>query len=1101
MRTVFRIMLFLAVAGWVAAAGTHDVYRSHSMVRVLVENKARLVELHQYSNLDVVPGDGPYQPYLVAQPEDLDFLQAHGYRYEMVHENLEQFYANRLQSPGTLMGGYKTYAEIQSAMDSLHNAHPTIVTAKWSIGQTLNAHDQWVLLITNLADSATPKPEVFYNSLIHAREPEAMECSFYFMHWLTDNYGTDAQATYLVNNRRMYFLPCVNPDGYEYNRSTNPGGGGMWRKNRRPNGDGSYGVDCNRNFDAAFGIDDVGSSPTPSNDTYRGPSAFSELETQHIRDFVNSRHFVTEMDYHTYQDDILIPWGTSYYPPPNGVGLTPDDATFRMIVDSMAYFIHSVNNVWYATGTPWEILYNTNGGSFDWEYGDASHSKIYALTTEVGNTSDGFWPPTNRILPLAQENLPSLIFLARIAGPLAPRPYQVTNAGQCESEVNGNGDGSIDPGEGINLSLSLKNSGTSALAGLQGQLTTSDPYITVTTGTASWASLSPNATGANSTPFQISVSASCPAPHFATVSMHLTATGLDTTLTLDACVGYSSMSETVENGAGSWTTGGTQDQWHISTRRAQSPTHAWFSGTDGGNYADAMNAYLLSPMMILNTGAEISYDQYYSLESGYDFGYFEVNTGTGWNLVGTAVTGSSGAWAHVTRNLGITCPGTAVQFRFRMTSDQGTNAEGWYIDNIATSCPIPPTITATPASVNGHAVIGGTDTELLHVCNTGGCVLNWNITYSQTTPLLAASTYVATAGQPEPLDIPTDKNGIDGRGGNSPLDNQGGPDAYGYRWKDSNEASGPVYNWVEIATVGTRLNFTADDQALPVTLPWAFPYYGLTYTTASVSTNGNIHFSADTSDYANRTIPSGRLPNAMICPFWDDLSPQLSGSVYYYNDAANNRFIVQYDSVPHYVSTTGRYTFEAILYNTGRIVFQYQSLTGAVNSCTVGIENATGTDGLQVLYNAAYLVNNLAIELKAQTPWLTFTGAASGSLNAGQCTDVTMSFAAGTLAAGTYTGQLTLQSNDVTHNPLTLPVTFVVNPLAAPTDLVIHCDPSNNTLVLTWQTTGASHYKVYSATTSAGPYDTLVGTTTTPTLTIPVPSALTLFYAVVSTDQ
>lgn len=163
----------------------------------------------------------------------------------------------------------------------------------------------------------------------------------------------------------------------------------MWRKNRRNNG-GSYGVDLNGNFDAAWGIDDNGFSPFGADETYRGTAAFSQSETQHIRDFINSRQIVTQEDFHTYQNLILYPWGTSYY---DGDGLCADNATFQMMADFMAYWIHSVNNVWYGTGTPWQTLYNTNGGSFDWEYGDLlHHQKILAFTTEVGGATDGFWP-------------------------------------------------------------------------------------------------------------------------------------------------------------------------------------------------------------------------------------------------------------------------------------------------------------------------------------------------------------------------------------------------------------------------------------------------------------------------------------------------------------------------------------------------------------------------------------------------------------------------------------------------------------------------------------------------------------------------------------
>jgi hypothetical protein len=1092
-----KALLLFSVLLLTAAAQGQSAYRSHMLVKLMPDTKAQLRELYTYPQLDIVGGEGAMMPYLVAVPEDLAFLRMHGIRYEILQTNLEQYYADRLASPVLTMGGYHTYAEIQSVMDSIHTLHPTIATAKWSIGATLENRQLWVMEITNLADSAVSKPEIFYNSLTHCREPAAMECMLYFMRWLTDNYGTNAEATELVNTRKMYFLPCVNPDGYEYNRTTNPNGGGMWRKNRRNNGDGSYGVDLNRNFDAAWGIDDTGSSPIPSDLTYRGPSPFSELETQHFRDFVNSRNFVTEEDFHTYSNLLLIPWGTSYYPPPNGTGITEDDATFRMIVDSMRTLIHAVNGVWYTAGTAWEVLYNTNGGSFDWSYGDPSHRKVFAMSTEVGGQSDGFWPPSNRILPLAQENLPALKFLARIAGTLAPRPYQVTRYGQCEAETAGNGNGLVEPAESASLAITLKNTGTESLTGLSGTITSLSPYVTGTSQSA-WPDLASNQSGANLTLFSFAVTSNCPVYYEAPLSLHITAAGgFDTTLYYTLVVGSRSMDDNVESGAGVWTSGGSGNLWHITSRRSQSASHSWYCGTEAGAYDNNMSAWLMTDTLALGPGAELSYDQYYVLEESFDFGYTEINTGTGWVRLGTAVTGNSNGWAHVTLPLGITCPGTLVQFRFRLSSDQAQTGEGWYLDNISTGCAIPPVQSVSPPNIVAVAPLGGTAASSLHLCNTGGCPLTWSLGFTQISPAVTTGTNLVIS---QDVDLPISKDGTNESRGRDQLDNQGGPDAFGYRWKDSNESDGPVYDWVEIATIGTRLDITADDQSVAVALPFAFPFYGTSYTTASISANGNIHFSADTTDFGNRAIPSGRLPNAMMAIFWDDLSPQVSGGVYSYYDAAHSRFIVQYDSVPHFTSTPGRYTFEAILYSTGRIVYQYQSVSGTVNSATVGIENTNGTDGLQVVNNAAYVVNNLAISFSNTVNWLTVGPPSSGTLDPGACVDISLNFAAGALLQGTYTGNLTVQSNDAAHSPHVVPVTFLVGQLLVPQALAMGFDPAAGELILTWQSTGAPNYKVYSASTVEGPYTTLVTTTSATTVRVAAPEAERLFYVVVSSD-
>lgn len=1097
-------VLGLVMAVFASAAMAQEPYRPHMLVKVPTTTKDQLLNLYRL-DLDVVGGETPDAPYVVALPEHLQMLRAAGFTYEVLHENLERFYADRLDTPLDLMGGYHTFAEIVTVLDSIHTDHPAITTAKFSIGQSLQGREIWVMKISDNPGVDEDEPEVFYNSLIHAREPAAMEAVLYFMHYLTDNYGIDPEVTELVNNREMYFLPCANPDGYEYNRTTNPNGGGMWRKNRRNNGDGSYGVDLNRNWDAAWGIDNVGSSPTPSSETYRGTAPFSEPETQRLRDFINTRQFATQIDYHTYSNLVLIPWGTSYY---EGSGVTEDDDIFRMIADSMVHLIHGVNGAWYAPGTPWELLYNTNGGSFDWEYEErTTKPKIFAVTPEVGNSSDGFWPPQNRILPLAQENLPSNLFIARIAGALAPRPFRISPRGQCETEVSGDGDTNIEPGETFALHVTIRNDGLQDLIAMGGQLVTGDPYATIIQGQSAWPMLEPGQSAVNTSAFQISIAAGCPAIHRIPLSLQLTTpAGLDTVLNLFGIVGFYTLADNVESGPADWIPGPGNNLWHISTRRAASPTHSWFCGNEAGNYANNIRCLLTSDTLFLGPGAELSFDHWYSLEANYDFAYVEISTGGNWSVLGAPFTGTSGNWQHVTLNLGLICPSTPVQIRFRMTTDGGVTAEGWYIDNISTGCSNPADIRRSPASLSAAVPLGGSATREIEICNDGECPLNWSIGFNQISPAAAASTSMTEAvfGTFDIMQIEDDKDAAVRHSGRDQLDASGGPDGFGYRWIDSNEPGGPVYNWVEVAAVGTRINFTADDQTLPVTLPWAFPFYGTGYSSMHVSSNGNLQFGTTPSNaYSNRPIPTSTAPNAMLAVFWDDLSPQnYGGAVYYYHDTALNRFIVQWDSVHHYPGTwNGVYTFEAILYPNGEVRYQYQSLSGDLNTCTVGIENPAGTDGLQVVYNAAYLTNNLAVKISAVPPWLTFAGAQSGSLNGGQCTNVAVQLAAGSLPAGSYQGEVIITSNDPDESPSVIPVTFIVGELQPPEDLVISYAPGSSQVVLTWTPNGAPRYQVYSSTSLSGPFETAVGPPVTGNqLTVTLPGDLILYFVVVATD-
>ena len=159
--------------------------------------------------------------------------------------------------------------------------------------------------------------EVYYDAIHHAREPLSMEAMILFMDELLSGYGVDPEATYIVDNRELYFVPCVNPDGYEYNFQTNPGGGGLWRKNRRDNGDGTVGVDLNRNYSTGWDAPNGGNSTDTSSSTYRGTAPFSEPETAAVEAFVASRDFVQVFSIHTYTDILLRPWSYQLGDPDN----------------------------------------------------------------------------------------------------------------------------------------------------------------------------------------------------------------------------------------------------------------------------------------------------------------------------------------------------------------------------------------------------------------------------------------------------------------------------------------------------------------------------------------------------------------------------------------------------------------------------------------------------------------------------------------------------------------------------------------------------------------------------------------------------------------
>ncbi|MBL7982728.1 MAG: immune inhibitor A [Flavobacteriales bacterium] len=303
------------------------------------------------------------------------------------------------------MGGYFTWEELIANLDAMHALFPGLISAKQAIGTTHEGRSLYMVRISNAPDVDQEKPEVLYDALHHAREPASLSQLIFYMWHLLESYGTDEEVTYLLNNLELYFVPCVNPDGYVYNQTTAPEGGGMWRKNRRVNGDGTFGVDLNRNYGQGWGTDDSGSSPITGSDVYRGPSAFSEPETQAMRDLCNARQFRMALNYHTFGNLLIYPWGyqPSFY--------TPDSAMFV----EQGVVLTKENRYRFGTADQ-TVNYVVNGGSDDWMYGEqTTKDKIFSMTPEAGQQDEGFWPPDWRITEICQVNVGQNKRLAHLA--------------------------------------------------------------------------------------------------------------------------------------------------------------------------------------------------------------------------------------------------------------------------------------------------------------------------------------------------------------------------------------------------------------------------------------------------------------------------------------------------------------------------------------------------------------------------------------------------------------------------------------------------------------------------------------------------------------
>ena len=343
---------------------------------------------------------------------------------------------------------------------------------------------------------------------------------------------------------------------------------------------------------------------------------------------------------------------------------------------------------------------------------------------------------------------------------------------------------------------------------------------------------------------------------------------------------------------------------------------------------------------------------------------------------------------------------------------------------------MPPDIATTPTAIEAASLPGDVRTKILQICNEGSSPLDWQ--------LAAAADVTATVIYPA---IELEKEAEDPRPG---ILGSGGPDAFGYTWVDSNDPAGPVFDWVDISGVGTPMfgSYSDDGNRGPAPIGFDFPFYGQTFDELRVASNGFISFTATNAPFTNQPLPSTGAPGNLLAVFWDDMvvDPSDGNEVYVYNDGS--RCIVQFEVRRIAQSNPPYYSFQAILYPNGSIVYQYNGLGSTQNSATIGIQNAAGDDGLMVAFNQAYVAEGMAIQFSAAPEWLSASPEA-GTLQPGECVEVVVTLDASDLDAGDYTGSIDIVSNDPDEPLLSVPVTFHVGSI----DVMADIDP--NTLNLT----------------------------------------------------
>ncbi|MBD0843113.1 M14 family metallopeptidase [Streptomyces sp. TRM68416] len=283
---------------------------------------------------------------------------------------------------------YHNYTEMTNEINSIVSANPSIASTR-VIGTSYQGRNITAIKISDNVGTDESEPEVLFTHHQHAREHLTVEMALYLLRELTSDYGTDTRVTNMVNNREIWIIPDLNPDGGEYDIAT--GSYRSWRKNRQPNSGSSYvGTDLNRNWDYRWGCCG-GSSGSTSSQTYRGSAPESATEVKVVANFVRSRvvggvqQIKAGIDFHTYSELVLWPFG--YTRADTTTGMTADDRNaFATVGGKMA-----ASNGY--TPEQSSDLYITDGSIDDYLWGV---HKIFGYTFEMyprSSSGGGFYPP------------------------------------------------------------------------------------------------------------------------------------------------------------------------------------------------------------------------------------------------------------------------------------------------------------------------------------------------------------------------------------------------------------------------------------------------------------------------------------------------------------------------------------------------------------------------------------------------------------------------------------------------------------------------------------------------------------------------------------
>ncbi|XP_041651761.1 carboxypeptidase A4 [Cheilinus undulatus] len=403
MRGLWLLLVLVA-----AATADERVFTGDKVIRVNAESEEQIQLLQALEAQEEFEVDFWLDPVSSDLPVDIRvplsslgavtlFLKSHDIDYSVLIDNLQdlldeeraEMQKNHMKERITRsfnFGAYHTLETIYSWMDTLVAQYPNLVS-KQEIGKSYENRPMYVL---KFSTGGNNRPAIWIDTGIHSREWVSQATGVWTANKIASDYGTDASLTSLLKSMDIYMLLLANPDGYVYSHTNDR----MWRKTRSINpGYSCRGVDPNRNWDAGFG--GPGASSYPCSDSYRGPSAHSEIEVKNVVNLIRSHgNFKSFISVHAYSQLLMYPYGYT-------CGNVPHQAELDSVGRAAVQKLTSLYGTRYKVGSICNIIYQASGGSIDWSY---NLGIKYSFAFELRDTGRyGFILPANQIIPTASE--------------------------------------------------------------------------------------------------------------------------------------------------------------------------------------------------------------------------------------------------------------------------------------------------------------------------------------------------------------------------------------------------------------------------------------------------------------------------------------------------------------------------------------------------------------------------------------------------------------------------------------------------------------------------------------------------------------------------